>query len=73
MGDEAAAAQHGAVDVGGIDAQMFDHRHGPHAGGDAAGGKAVDVLHGQAGIGHGRVGSTYQQRHIVHAGASPQP
>src|SRR5258705_257255 len=40
----------------------------PHAGVDAAGGQAVDVLHGQARIGHGRMGGAHQQGHVVHAG-----
>ena len=68
VGDEAAASDHGAVHVGRVDAEVLDDRHGPHAGVDAAGGQAVDVLHGQACIGHGRVRGAHQQRHVVHAG-----
>ncbi len=67
VGNEAAAAYHGAVHIGRVDAQVLDHRHGPHAGVDAAGRQAVDVLHGQTGVCDGCLRGAHQERHVVHA------
>src|SRR5690606_19682219 len=45
-------------------AQVLDDGHGPHAGGDAGGCQAVDILHGQAGVGDRAMCGLHQDFHV---------
>ena len=49
---KAGAAQHGAIDVAGVDPQILGHRHRPHGGQHTGGAQTVDVAHLQTSIGH---------------------